>query len=154
MGWNGLGWSDARRSADEAMDRVRTAANDAARGSTISPQQVARTMADRKTERVPAGAAPTAAAGAIAAANPLANAAVPLGVVAILIGLGVVLPVVGLVVSIGGLVRSRRLARDGRRRTGLGQSLVGLVLSAIGLVRWAALAFDALPPDLFDAITR
>ena len=36
--WNGLGWSDARRSADESMDRVRAAAQDAMRGSTITPQ--------------------------------------------------------------------------------------------------------------------
>lgn len=146
--WNGLGWSDARRSADEAIDRVRAAASDAARGSTITPQQVARTMDDRRTERNPAAAGATARA--VGALNPLANAAVPVGVIALLFGLFGVLPLVGLVLSIGGLVRSRRLANQGERRTGFGQSMAGLVLSLLGLVRWVPVLLGALPPGVFD----
>lgn len=132
--WNGLGWSDARRSADATTDRAQQTAADAVRGSTLSPQQVARTMADRAgSEAVPrAGAAGRAAASS----NPFAAPAFAIGILALTLGLGGVLPVVGLIVSIAGLIRSRRRARDGSRVSGLGRSLAGLVLSLVGLVRW------------------
>jgi hypothetical protein len=140
--WNGLGWSDARRAADDAMDRVRDAAHDAARGSTISASDVARTALDRRTVR----GAPAAAAGAaVAAANPFAAGAIALGILGLAVGLYGVLSLVGLVVSLAGLARSRRLAAEGSRRTGLGRSLAGLVLSGIGLLRWIPVVVNLLP---------
>jgi hypothetical protein len=141
--WNGLGWSDARRSADEAIERVRGAAEQAARGSTITPQQVARTTADRRAARGAAGAA--TGTSTAAGANPLAGAAVAIGIVGFGIGLYGLLPLVGLILSLAGLARSRRLARNGVQRTGLGQSLAGLVLSIIGLTRWIPVIVDLLP---------
>jgi hypothetical protein len=146
--WNGLGWSDARRSADEAIDRVQAAANDAARGSTISAQQVARTTADRRIS----SAVPAAAGRAVAATNPFAAAAVGLGIVGLLFGLFGILPLVGLIVSIGGLVRSRRLAKEGESRTGLGQSLAGLAFSVVGLLRWIPVVLQMIPDDLSNLL--
>jgi hypothetical protein len=144
--WNGLGWSDARRAADQAIERVRGAADAAQRGSTITPQQVAQQNGDRRTVR----GAPAAASGrATAVGNPLAGAALALGIFGFGLGLYGVLPLIGLIVSLGGLVRSRRLARDGVRRTGLGRSLAGLVLSTIGLVRWVPYVVGLLP-DLLN----
>ncbi|MFD1723056.1 hypothetical protein, partial [Amnibacterium endophyticum] len=78
-----------------------------------------------------AGAATVAAAG-----NPFAGGAIALGVIGLIVGGFALLPLAGLVVSLGGLVRSRRLAREGSRRTGFGQSVAGLILSVLGLVRW------------------
>ena len=128
--WNGLGWSDARRRADAAMERIRSDIEGATRGSTITPQQVARTTADRSLIRP----AQVAAGTAVRAANPAAAGAVTLGVLALLFSVYGVLPLVGLIVSLTGLVRSRRLAQQGVQRTGLARSLIGLVLSTIGLL--------------------
>lgn len=115
--WNGLGWSDARRSADASIDRVRAAAHDATRGSTIT-QQVAEIQASRPV----LGRTPIAAAGrAVGAAHPFAAAAVAVAVFGLGLGLYGVLPLAGLVLSLIGLARSRRLAREGARSTGLGQ---------------------------------
>ena len=130
--WNGLGWSDARRVADQEIERVRAQLTDAQRGSTITTQEVARASEGlRRSRGVPVVAGATAATR-----NRFANVAVPLGFVGLLFGLAGVLPAVGLLVSIAGLLRSRRLANDGSRRRGLGQSLVGLVISIVGLIRW------------------
>jgi hypothetical protein len=140
--WNGLGWSDARRSADGSIDRVRAAAQDALRASTITPQQVADTQRSRRTLRE----APAAAAGrAIGAANPFAAGAITVGVLGFIVGLFGVLPLVGLILSLAGLLRSRRLAREGATRTGFGQSLAGLVLSVIGLLRWVPVVLQLVP---------
>lgn len=144
--WNGLGWSDARRSADASIDRVRAQVTDAQRGSTITSAQVGRLNGDRNTLGAAASAAATGRA--VAATNPFANAAVGLGIVGLLFGLAGVLPVVGLIVSIAGLVRSRRLAGEGTRRTGLGQSLAGLAISIVGLIRWIPVAMAAIPDGL------
>lgn len=140
--WNGLGWSDARRSPDDATDRAMSAARQAVQGSTVTPQQVARTTATRAaTEAVPGAVGPaTRTAGA---ANGAAAGALALGFAGIF-GFWGVLSVVGLIVSVLGLIRSRRLARSGARRTGLGQSLVGLILNVIGILRWLP-TISALP---------
>jgi hypothetical protein len=130
--WNGLDWSETRRRADDGIVRARQAADDAARGSTISPEQVTKAS----TTRSPLKAASDAVVSpALSATNPFAAGAVAVGVIGLLFGALGVLPAVGLVVSILGLVRSRRLARDGRRNTGFGQSVAGLVLSLLGLLR-------------------
>lgn len=149
--WNGLGWSDARRSADATIERVRAQVTDAQRGSTITSAQVGRLNGDRST----LGAAATAAATgrAIAATNPFAGAAVGVAILGLLFGLFGLLPLAGLLVSIAGLARSRRLAREGEKRTGLGQSLVGLVVSVVGLLRWIPVAISLLPQDLQNQLT-
>jgi Flp pilus assembly protein TadB len=131
--WNGVDWSDARRSADQTMDRVRAAAQDAAHASTISAQQVARTTADSRTLREASAAA---AGGAVGATNPIAVAALAVATVALGFGLYGLLPLLGFVLSIIGLVRGRRLERRGEQQTGFGQSLAGLLLSIIGLAQW------------------
>jgi hypothetical protein len=148
--WNGLGWSDARRSADATIERVRAQVTDAQRGSTITSAQVGRLNGDRST----LGAAATAAATgrAIAATNPFASAAVAIGILGVLFGLYGLLPIVGLIVSIAGLVRSRRLAAEGARKTGVGQSLLGLVISVVGLVHSIPVALSLLPPDLQNVL--
>lgn len=145
--WNGLDWSDARRRADDDIAKVRRAADDAARSSTISPQQVARTGATRGPVRA---AAEAVVVPALSATNPFAAGAVAVGIIGLLFGLFGVLPAIGLVVSLLGLVRSRRLARDGTRRTGFGQSVAGLVLSLAGLVRWLPL-LEPLLRDVFSS---
>lgn len=150
--WNGLGWSDARRKADQKIDQVRAAADDALRGSTITPQEVARTVADRRS--VQGAPAAAAAAGAVGASNPFAVAGLGLGIIGFGFGLYGVLSLIGLIVSLVGLARARRLAGNGERRTGLGQSLAGLVVSAIGLLRWIPVVLGLLmdaAPDLFGS---
>lgn len=143
--WNGLGWSDARRSADQAATRLRDAAQQTAQGGTITPQQVARTVGGGRLE---AGAAATAAvAGAAAAANPFAVVALVLGVFGLVLGLYGLVSLIGLFVAVGGLFRARRLARDGSSRTGLGPSLAGLVLSVVGLLRWVPLVAPLILND-------
>jgi hypothetical protein len=129
--WNGLGWSDARRTADGVTDRAQQLRTEAMRGSTVTPQQVARTVLDKGAAR----AVPAAAAGT----NAFAGAAVGLGVLGFGLGFGGIVPLIALILAIAGLVRSRRLAAQGSKRTGLGQSLVGLVFSIVGLIRWLPL---------------
>jgi hypothetical protein len=144
--WNGVDWSDARRAADEDIARVRNAAEDAARSSTISPQQVGRTTG---ATRNPLKAASDAVVSpALALSNPYAASALAVGIIALLFGAYGVLPAVGLVISVLGLVRSRRLARDGRPNTGFGRSVAGLVLSLVGLLRWLPVVTALLPQDL------
>jgi Protein of unknown function (DUF2510) len=145
--WNGLGWSDTRRRADDDIAKVRQAADDAARGSTISPQQVAKTTAHRSPLKA---ASDAVVSPALSATNPFAAGAVAVGVIGLLFGALGVLPAIGLVVSLLGLVRSRRLARDGARRTGFGQSIAGLVLSLVGLLRW----LPVLAPLLGSVLNR
>lgn len=140
--WNGVAWSDARRSADQTMDRVRAAAQDAANGSTISAQQVARTMADSSTLRTASAAA---AGGTVAATNPIAVAALAVSTVALGFGLYGLLPVLGFVLSLIGLVRGRRLERRDVQQTGFGQSLAGLLLSIIGLAQWVPFLVQLVP---------
>lgn len=135
--WNGLGWSDAWRSAGEAGDRERTALQTATQGSTISPEQVARTGRDRRTQR-------GAPSGAPMRANGLAGLAPVLGFIGLLAGLFGAISAIGLVVSLVALVRSRRIAG---RRSGLGAALIGLFLSVVGLIRWLP-ALLALFPQL------
>jgi hypothetical protein len=150
--WNGLGWSDARRSADATIERVRAQVTDAQRGSTITSSQVGRLNGDRSTLGAAASAAATGRA--VAATNPFASAAVGVGILGLLFGLYGLLPLAGLLVSFAGLVRSRRLARDGARRTGLGQSLAGLAVSVAGLLRWIPVAVSLLPTEFQDALVR
>jgi hypothetical protein len=147
--WNGLGWSDARRSADGSIDRVRAAAQDAMRGSTITPQQIADTQRSRRPRRE----VRTAVTGrAIGAANPFAGGAITVGVLGSIVGVFGALSLVGLILSLAGLVRSRRLARDGAARTGLRQSLAGLVLAVIGLLRWVPVLLQLAPvQDLLNS---
>ena len=144
--WNGLSWSDSRRRADEDITKVREAAADAARSSTITPQQVARTTG---VTRNPLKAASDAVVSpTLALTNPYAAAALAVGIIALLFGAYGVLPAIGLVISILGLVRSRRLAANGRKDTGFGRSVAGLVLSVVGLLRWLPLIEALLPQDL------
>lgn len=144
--WNGLTWSDTRRRADEDMTKVREAAADAARSSTITPQQVARTTG---STRNPLKAASDAVVSpALARTNPYAAAALAVGIIALLFGAYGVLPAIGLVVAVLGLVRSRRIAATGGRSTGLGRSVAGLVLSIVGLLRWLPAIEAFLPLDL------
>jgi len=150
--WNGLGWSDARRTADQAIERVQAQVSDAQRGSTITSSQVGRLNGDRST--LGAAAAAAATGRAIVATNPFAGAAVGVGILGLLFGLFGLLPVVGVVVSLAGLARSRRLANEGSKRTGLGQSLAGLVISVVGLVRWIPVAISLLPDEFQNALAR
>ena len=140
--WNGVAWSDARRSADQTMEQVRAAAQDAARGSTISAQQVARTTADSRVLR---DASAAAAGGAVGATNPIAVAALAVATVALGFGLYGLLPVLGFVLSLVGLVRAGRLKRRDAQQTGFGQSLAGLLLSIIGLAQWLPLLLQLVP---------
>jgi hypothetical protein len=144
--WNGLDWSDTRRRADDDVAKVREAAEDAARSSTISPQQVAKTTGAPKNALKAASDA--VVSPALALSNPFAAAALAVGIIAVLFGALGVLPAIGLVISVLGLVRSRRLARDGRKDTGFGRSIAGLVLSLVGLVRWLPFIAPLLPQDL------
>ena len=149
--WNGLGWSDARKAPDAATARTMSAATQALASSTVTPQDVLRTAASKSTQAVPgaaAKAAPAAAAAAAGTVNPFAAGATALGFISLLFGLFGVLPAIGLVLSIAGLVRGRRLASQGVKKTGLGQSLVGLVLSIVGLIRW--LPFISGLPDVMQ----
>ena len=140
--WNGVDWSDARRSADQTMDRVHAAAQDAARGSTISAQQVAHTMADSGALRAASAAA---AGGTVGATNPIAVAALAVATVALGFGLYGLLPVLGFVLSIIGLVRGQGLERRGAQQTGFGQSLAGLLLSIIGIAQWVPFLLQLVP---------
>ncbi|WP_375387987.1 DUF2510 domain-containing protein [uncultured Amnibacterium sp.] len=144
--WNGLGWSDARKAPDEATQRAVTAAREAVQSSTVTPQQVARITAAKKVTEVVPGAVGTAArtAGAV---NGAASGAVALGIAGLIFGLWGVVSLVGLIVSLRGLARSRRLARDGAKRTGFVGSLVGLILNVIGVIRWFPLLAE-LPDAL------
>lgn len=148
--WNGLDWSDARRSADEEIDRVQAAADDAARGSTISPQQVARASTPRKGGALKA-ASDAVVSPALSVTNPFAAAAVAVGVIGLLFGAYGVISVVGIVVSVLGLVRSRRLARDGKTKTGFAQSLAGLIVSIISLLRWIPIIAELVPNGVLNA---
>ena len=144
--WNGLDWSDTRRRADDDITKVREEAADAARSSTISPQQVAKTTG---STRNPLKAASDAVVSpALALTNPYAAAALAVCNIALLFGAYGVLPAIGLVIAVLGLARSRRLARDGRKDTGFGRSVAGLVLSIVGLLRWLPLVAALLPRDL------
>ena len=140
--WNGVAWSDARRSADQMMDQVRAAAQDAAQGSTISAQQVARTTADSRALREASAAAAGAAVGAT---NPIAVAALAVSTVALGFGLYGLLPLLGFVLSLIGLARGRGLERRGEQQTGFGQSLAGLLLSIIGLAQWLPFLLQLVP---------
>lgn len=139
--WNGLGWSDAWRSAGEAVDRERDAVRAAAHGSTISPEQVARATRDRRT---PPGAVDAARP------HPFARIAPVLGFLGLVLGAYGIVSVLGAVVSLAGLVLSRRLG--GRAaRSGQAASLLGLVLSLLGLLRWLP-ALVQLVPGLQNAL--
>jgi hypothetical protein len=140
--WNGVDWSDARRTADQTMERVHAAAQEAANGSTISAQQVARMTADSRTLRQTSAAA---AGGAVGATNPIAVAALAIATVALGFGLYGLLPVLGFVLSIIGLARARGLRRRDEQQTGFGQSLAGLLLSIIGLAQWLPFLVQLLP---------
>jgi hypothetical protein len=133
--WNGLGWSDARKTPDGSTDRALAAAREAVQSSTVTPQQVARTTATKKLEQT----VPTAAKAAGASLNPFATGAVATGIFGFIFGFWGVVSAIGLIVSIRGLIRSRRLAAKGTSRTGFAQSLAGLVINVIGLIRWAPL---------------
>ncbi|HEY0373354.1 MAG TPA: DUF2510 domain-containing protein [Amnibacterium sp.] len=137
--WNGLDWSDAWRSAGEAVERERTALQTAARGSTISPEQVAHTVMDRRAER----GAPSAV-GAVTRMHPIARFAPVLGILGLIFGAYGIVSLVGFVVSLVGLVvSSRRELRA--RRSGQGASLIGLVLSGVGLLQWLPTVLQLLP---------
>jgi uncharacterized protein DUF2510 len=137
--WNGLDWSDAWRSAGEVVERERNAVRTAAQGSTISPEQVARTTLDRRTER----GAPSAV-GAVSRTHPLARFAPVFGILGLIVGAYGIVSLIGFVVSLAGLVLSAR--REGRaRRSGQGASLLGLVLSAIGLLQWLPAVLQLVP---------
>jgi hypothetical protein len=141
--WNGLDWSDAWRSGGEAVERERTAVQTAAQGSTISPEQVARTTTDRRTHR-------GAPAAEIARPHPLARLAPVVGFLGLLVGAYGIVSLLGAVVSIAGLVLSSRRGGGGAR-AGRAASLLGLVFSALGLLRWLP-TLVALVPGLQDAL--
>ena len=143
--WNGLGWSDAWRSAGESIEQERDAVRAAAQGSTISPEQVAKTTRDRRTERgAPSGV------GAVSRIHPLARFSPVLGILGLIFGAYGIVSLIGFVVSLAGLVLSSR--RQGRaRRSGQGASLIGLVFSAIGLLQWLPTVLQLLP-GLQDAL--
>jgi hypothetical protein len=129
--WNGLGWSDAWRSAGEVAERERDAVRTAVQGSTISPEQVATPTRDRR-------------------AHPLARLAPVIGVLGLVVGAYGIVSLLGAVVSVAGLVLSRPSgSRDAR--AGRAASLIGLAFSAIGLVRWLP-ALLQLVPGLQDAL--
>lgn len=154
--WNGLGWSDARRAADQERAAIRPVAEDdarrgaglleAARRTAEAPGPISRraVLDSARTARAAGGAATAGAAASVGALNPLAIGGVVLGLVGLTLGLWGAASVVGLIVSLAGLVRARRLAREGERRTGLPQSLGGLFLSVLGLVRWAPVVLAVL----------
>ena len=150
--WNGLGWSDARKSATEAAASVRPVAEgavrradtafEAARQSTVTPASIAR-GANRPNGAPAGGPVPLAtAAKAVGAVNPVAVAGLVLAIIGLVLGAYGVISLVGLVLSLAGLSRSRRLARSGERRTGFAQSLGGLLLSGLSLLRWVPVWVD------------
>lgn len=140
--WNGVDWSDARRTADRTMERVRDEARTAAQASTISAQQVAQTTADSSRAR---GIAAATASGAVGATNPVAVAALAIGAVALGFGLYGLLPFLAFVLSIAGLIRGRGLEKRGVQQTGFGQSLAALLLSIIGFAQWVPFLLTLVP---------
>jgi hypothetical protein len=142
--WNGLGWSDSWRSAGEAVQRERDAVQAAARGSTISPQQVARSATDRRTQR----GAPTA--GAATRSNLLAGIAPLVGLLGLVAGAYGLLSLAGVVISIIGLALTRRI--EGRdARSGRSAAVLGLLFSLLGLLRWLPVLL-ALVPGVDDGV--
>lgn len=135
--WNGLDWSDAWRDAGQVVEREREAVQAAVRGSTITPQEVARTARDRRTER----GAPTRD---LPRSNPWAGLAPALGIAGLTFGGLGVISVVGVIVSLAALLRGRRAAsRNGR--SNLGAALAGLVLSALGVAAHFSQLLSLIP---------